>query len=198
MKKILFSLVLFYLFVSNCFSYVLVKTIKGDEIYGTLVSENAEQLTIKTQKGDVNVKKTEIKSVIDFEQKDSGVPGLNDNQLNQTPRNKLSLINAEIFKTEERMEASKFKVYTPLILASLGVGIFYYIDSQDNEISPAVATVGVIALTTSIVMSGMGFLEYWDMVNTAAELRAKKYDIMNLPFKNKEPLALKIGYEFNI
>jgi hypothetical protein len=195
MKKILFLLVIFCMCVSNCFSYVLVKTIKGDEIYGSLVSENTEQLTVKTQKGDVTVKKSEIKSFVDFEQKDSG---MSDNNLSYKPQNRLSLINSEIFKTEEKMEASKFKVYAPLIFASLGAGVVYYIDSRDNKINPGLITIEIIALTTSVVLSGMGLLEYWDAVNTAAELRAKRYDIMNLPLIKKDPLAFKIGCEFRI
>lgn len=198
MKKILFFLVVFYVIVSNCFSYVLVKTVKGDEIYGSLVSENTEQLTIKTQKGDVTVKKSEIKSFVDFEQKDSGGSGVSENKLNYIPQNKLSLINSEIFKTEEKMEAAKFKTCVVPLIASIGAGVVYLIDVQDNQTSSVMLMIEAVTLTAGLVMSGMGFLEYWDAVNTAAELRAKRYDIMNLPLIKKDPLAFKIGCEFRI
>ena len=202
MKKIL--AVIFFVFFCNL-SFADTIVMKDGRVYeGKIIKESMTTITIlnKSKKRDViEIDKIETQTndrgeeIINNKMPanlDLVYPGDKENQpIAQKNRNlNLYTLETEINAVDQKMKDSTFAIFAGPIIAGLGISVLNYVkDPANPDDVKAIDAINVIIAATGGIISMVGLLQYWDGVNTIAQLKAKKYDLMINPFLKTESLT---------
>jgi hypothetical protein len=195
MKKLIIISAIFIFLYSLLLSYDVVKTTDDKTYTGTIIYNSDSSIIINTLEGKKTINRSQIKEVTNDNKKNEVLlPGNkeapHDQNISEARADKLFKITQEIQYTEQKMDQATGLIYGSPIVAGLAEGALAYIVKPNSPdefrglycVETGIAIIGVI-------VSGVGLLQYWDGVNTVAQLRAKKYDFMFYPLLNTERLA---------
>ncbi len=161
----------------------------GTQYEGRIVKSTDDAVVIKNNIGmELTLDKAKIHSHIAKQSDDATVePAPTSSEVKIT---KLATIHQEIIDTEYKMDQAAELIYGGPIAAGLvDAGIAYLIVPTDSNAFQGIRIAEYAVALVGIIISGKGLLQYWDGVNTAGQLRAKKYDLMFCPYLNPEKLA---------
>jgi hypothetical protein len=100
---------------------------------------------------------------------------------------KFYAIDTEINTVDQKMKDSTFAIFAGPVIAGLGISVLNYVKEPANPDNVKTTdAVNIIIAATGGIISMVGLLQYWDGVNTIAQLKAKKYDLMMNPFFKTE------------
>jgi hypothetical protein len=192
MKQLFITIAIILSMFCSSLGFDTIKTIDGKVYNGTIIDTGTILVTLDAREDNKVISKNSISEI-------SNDNGTTDEIL--LPKNvapttsevkiaKFAAIEREIIDTEYKMNQATESIYAgPIAAVLIDAGIAYLVKPNDSNASLGVSVVEYTVALVGTIISGTGFLQYWDGVNTAGQLRAKKYDLMFYPYLNPEKFA---------
>lgn len=189
-------------------SEVMISGKDGKEYFGEVIGDDNDTVVLRTSDGKLTVKKSNIaiaevvKNEEPEKEKISSSKKFNTNYVN--PDNeKLNMIYEEIRATEEKMFGSAAMIYVSPLLTGALIGAASIAIKPKDESDTFTRDFSYILIgAAGLCLTIASALNYVDSLNTIGHLRAKKYDLMFLPFFESEKVAdtgaLKAGLGIEI